>query len=92
MQNNQQQLEGLREQLLKTKKWPLRYMFKFVMPNDKETLAVVQSMMPEGGTVSYKNSANGKYVAMTYVVNMPDADSIVSLTSNVAALPGVMSL
>lgn len=91
MQNNQQ-LEGLRAQLLKTKKWPLRYMFKFVMPNDKETLAVIQSMMPNGGTVSYKSSANGKYLAMTYVVNMPDADSIVSLTSSVAALPGVMTL
>ncbi|MCQ2237397.1 MAG: hypothetical protein MJZ18_10435 [Bacteroidales bacterium] len=91
MQDNKQ-LEGLREQLLKTKKWPLRYMFKFVMPNDKETLAVVQSMMPDGGTVSYKNSANGKYIAMTYVVNMPDADSIVSLTGSVSALPNVMVL
>lgn len=86
------QLEGLRAQLLKTKKWPLKYMFKFVMPNDVRTLAEVRAMMPANGVISYKDSANGKYVAMTCVAMMPSADSIIDLTSRVASIPGVMSL
>lgn len=86
------QLEGLRAQLLKTKRWPLKYMFKFVMPNDVHVIAEVRAMMPADGVISYKDSANGKYVAMTCVAMMPSADSIVEVTCKAASLPGVMSL
>lgn len=85
-------LENLREQLLKTKEWPLKYMFKFIVPNNNDNVNRVVALLPKGGNLKFNNSKDMHYVAVTCVVDMPSADNIIEITKQATAINGVMSL
>ncbi len=89
---DQVSLEGLREQLLKTKKWPLRYMFKFIVPNSDGRVDRVVALLPDGGTNSFKPSKDLHYVAVTCVALMGSPDEIIELTRRATEIDGVISL
>ncbi len=89
---DQVSLEGLREQLLKTKKWPLRYMFKFIVPNSDGRVDRVVALLPDGGTNSFKPSKDLHYVAVTCVALMSSPDEIIELTRRATEIDGVISL
>ncbi len=85
-------LEGLREQLLKTKSWPIKYMFKFIVPNSGGRVERVIATLPEGGTNSFKTSKDLHYVAVTCVALMQSPDEIVEITRCATEVEGVISL
>lgn len=84
-------LERLREKLA-AERWPQKYMFKFVLPNDKAKLDQVLEALPQSGTTSFRNSNGDKYVGVTCVATMPSADAVIDVTSKACAVEGVVSL
>lgn len=82
----------LRETLLKNKKWPLLYMFKYIVPNEEDKVKTVVELLPNHGRVTYKHTKNLKYVSVTCVVSMKSADAIINVDSKVSGINGVMSL
>jgi hypothetical protein len=78
--------------LLKNKDWPLKYMFKFIAPNNDGKVAEVVQLLPPSGTITYKHTPNLRYVAITCVADMPTAESIVHITSKATSIDGVMAL
>lgn len=84
-------LERLREKLL-AERWPQKYMFKFVMPNDKAKMDAVLEALPTNGETRFRNSSGDKYVAVTCVAVMPSADAVMDVTTRACAIPGVISL
>lgn len=82
----------LKELLDDNKKWPLRYMFKFVIPNKDGKVDLAKSHMPAGAQLKYKHTSSLKYVSMTCVTYMKSADDIIELTQKLEDIPGVMSL
>ncbi|MFT3738620.1 MAG: hypothetical protein QM786_07660 [Breznakibacter sp.] len=82
----------LSELLSKNKKWPLQYMFKFIVPNIGNNVQTVVGLLPNHGTISYNHTPNLRYVSVTCVASMPSADSIVDITNQVTAINGVMAL
>jgi len=87
-----QDYEKLKELLAQNKKWPMLYMFKFIVPNEGGKVQQVVDLLPKHGTVSYKHTKNLKYVSVTCKVSMKSVNSIIDVTSKVAAIDGVMSL
>lgn len=84
-------LERLRGKLA-AERWPQKYMFKFVLPNDKAKLDQVLEALPQSGTTSFRNSNGDKYVGVTCVAIMPSADAVIDVTSKACAVEGVVSL
>jgi len=89
---DQQDFEKLRQRLLENKKWPLRYMFKFIAPNQDGKVDKVVELLPKHGTVTFKHTKNLRHVSVTCIVSMKSADSIIDVTTKVSAIEGVISL
>lgn len=84
--------QKLREELLKNKKWPLLYMFKFIAPNQEDNVKKVVAILPKNGDISYKHTKNLKYVSITCKVKMASAESIININAQISEIEGVMSL
>lgn len=72
--------------------WPLRYMFKFVVPNDDVTIEKVKRELPNSERLTVKLSKNGKYAAITCIAFMLSAKQIIDITTKVNSIKGVLTL
>lgn len=91
--SREESLRRLRQRLLEMPNWPQRYMFKFIAPNHDNLVNRVVEMLPQGGQKSFKPSNDLHYVGITYIIEMPTADSVIDLTQRVTTeLDGVISL
>ncbi len=84
-------MERLRQKLM-AERWPQKYMFKFVMPNDRAKLDKVLEALPQDGETRFRNSNGDKYVGVTCVATMTSADAVIDVTSKACAIDGVISL
>lgn len=91
-QSDKESLERLRQLLLKTKAWPLKYMFKFIVPNSDDKVNRVVAVLPEGGSQSFKPSKELHYVAVTCIASMSSADEIIDVVERAIEIEGVISL
>lgn len=92
MDNEKDNYEGLREKLNNNEVWPLRYMFKFIVPNADGKVDLVKSYLPKEGKISFKHTASLKFVSITCLVNMNSADEIIEITKKANAVAGVITL
>lgn len=89
MVDNYKKLKALLEQ---NKQWPLKYMFKFIVPNNHGKVDLVKSYMPEHGQLSFKHTQNLKYVSVTCVAEMETPNEIIVVTRNAMKVEGVIAL
>ncbi|MBI9052806.1 MAG: DUF493 family protein [Bacteroidales bacterium] len=82
----------LKELLSKNKNWPMLYMFKCIVPNSKDLINRVVALMPFQGKFEFKTSKNKKFVSISCVAPMSDAQKIVDITQSIAEIPDVMIL
>lgn len=84
--------DGLRNKLLENKNWPLKYMFKFIVPNKNGNVDKVVGTLPEHGQNSFKTTKNLKHVSVTCIAHMHSADDIIYILAAVSKIKGVMIL
>lgn len=87
-----QNLERLRALLLENKKWPMTYMFKFIVPNTDNKVNLVVACLPQDGRVTYNHTKNLRHVAITCVAQVDNADQIIEVTQKALSIQGVISL
>lgn len=88
----QDKYQKLRYQLMESEKWPVNYMFKFVISNRDGKVDLVKSYLPTHGTISFKHTKNLKYVAITCIVLMESADKIIEIMEKVDQVAEVIQL
>jgi hypothetical protein len=91
MQTNEKYIK-LKELLDDNKKWPLKYMFKFIIPNKDGHVDKAKAMMPERSKMDFKHTKSLKYVSLTCVAYMKSAEDIISLNQKMEQIPGAMTL
>lgn len=84
--------DKLKELLAHNKKWPLLYMFKFIVPNEEGKVQKVVDLLPKHGTVTFNHTKSLKFVSVTCKASMKSPDAIIEVTNNISSIPGVMSL
>lgn len=84
--------DNLEDILKKEKVWPLRYPFKFIVPNDLVKLESVKLMLPDPSRVTIKSSKTGKYFSLTGIFLMPNPKSIIDIYKSVAEIGDVIAL
>lgn len=89
MDNKEFDKENFKEKLEASGEFPQLYMFKFIVPNGKES--EVAALFPKHGMTT-KESSGGKYVSATIQAMMKDADQIVSIYEQAAKIEGLISL
>ena len=83
----------LKGQLEDTTKFPADYMYKFIVPTDENQLEEVQSLFNNGGAViKTKKSKTGKYISVTIVLKIKNAEEVISYYKKAEKIKGIISL
>lgn len=86
-----EQFEKLKEQL-ELQEWPDVYLFKFIAPNQSETVARVTALFDDGSDLHFQPSRTGKYISISAKEMMLDVESIMEKYRRAAEISGVISL
>ena len=82
-------IQSFKEKLEAVNEWPSLYMFKFIMPTDKQDQ--VKAIF-ETHEVIVKPSSKGKYVSLTIKMLANSSDQIIEKYLKVNEVKGVMAL
>ena len=77
---------------LEQQSWPDVYLFKFIVPNDSETVAKINAIFNESSDLVMHASRNGNYISVTVKELMLDVESIISVYDKASQIKGVISL
>lgn len=77
---------------LELQEWPNVFLFKFIAPNDSETIAKVTALFDDGTDLNYQPSKTGKYVSVSAKELMMDVDSIIQKYEKGSKIKGVIAL
>ena len=83
----------LRASLKETTTFPSEYLYKFIIPTEKEKQIQLENMFNfVGAVIKSKKSKNGKYTSISIRFVAKSADEIISKYKEVSAIEGVISL
>ncbi len=82
---------SLRTQL-ELEEWPNVYMFKFIIPNSSEKIALTMELFNDSSDISMHESSSGKFVSITAKELMLDVDSIIKKYEEATKIKGLMAL
>ncbi|WP_372775057.1 DUF493 family protein [Mangrovibacterium sp.] len=77
---------------METETWPLKYMFKFITPNNSGKVEEIKALLPDHGEFSFKHTSSLKHVAITCIALMDSADQIIEITEKIDQIEGVLIL
>lgn len=84
-------LERLKVQL-DLQDWPDIYLFKFIVPNEKEKIAQVTFLFNDSADLVMHPSRNGKYMSISAKELMLDVDSIITKYIDASKIEGLIAL
>ena len=85
--------DRLKEELEKTKEWPIKYMYKFIVPNNEENEKLVKETFEGQDFDFHKNySKSGKYTSLTVVTQEKSADDIIKKYRSLENIDGLVAL
>jgi putative lipoic acid-binding regulatory protein len=82
---------SLRKQL-DQEEWPNVYMFKFIVPNTSEKVALTMELFNNESDITMHESSTGKFISITARELMLDVDSIIKIYEEATKIKGLMAL
>jgi putative lipoic acid-binding regulatory protein len=85
--------ERLKVELDLSNTWPAEYLFKFIVPTDKEKILKVEAAFDcMGAVIKTTKSKTGKFTSISIDVQMKDAQEIIDKYIEVSTVEGIISL
>ena len=85
--------DRLQVELDNSNTWPALYLFKFIVPTDKDKIQRVESAFDcMGAVINTKKSKTGKFTSISIDVTMKDSQEIVDKYLEVSTIEGIVSL
>lgn len=85
--------ERLKVELDLSNTWPTEYLFKFIVPTDKEKIVKVEAAFDcMGAVIKTTKSKTGKFTSISIDVLMKDAQEIIDKYIEVSTVEGIISL
>jgi putative lipoic acid-binding regulatory protein len=72
--------------------WPAVYLFKFIVPNEPEKIALVTAFFNESADLVMHPSKNGNYMSISVKEMMLEVDSILEIYIKASKIKGVITL
>lgn len=84
----------LKEELnINNKVWPAKYLYKFIVPSEKEKVEAIDKAFDRmGAIIDTRQSKTGKFTSVSVDVVMPNADEIIKKYQEVSTIEGIISL
>ena len=83
----------LKHSLEETTEFPTKYLYKFILPADESKVSEIENIFNHtGAVIEKKYSKTSKYISLSILVQMADADAIIVKYKEVAIVEGVISL
>ena len=85
--------KDLKEKLENNTKFPSDYLYKFIVPTDKNQEEEVKSVFDHAGAViTTRSSKNGKFVSLSILLKVENADAVITNYHKVEEIEGIISL
>jgi len=85
--------ERLNVQLQESSTWPSDYLYKFIVPSEKEKIAQIHRIFDNtGAVIESKKSKMGKYTSLSITVNRKNPEEVIQKYREVGEVKGVISL
>jgi hypothetical protein len=85
--------ERLRGELEKSNQMPSLYLFKFIVPTDRDKIEAVENAFNGlGAVITTNKSKNGTYTAVSVNVQMESPDHVIEKYLAVYEIEGIISL
>ncbi|WP_430399076.1 DUF493 family protein [Flavobacterium sp.] len=83
----------LKDELTNTSIWPTEYLYKFIVPSDKEKVLKVEDAFNNmGAVIKSQKSKTGKYTSVSISVQMKDPDHVIEKYKEMSTIEGIISL
>ncbi|CAM3419557.1 DUF493 domain-containing protein [Flavobacterium longum] len=83
----------LKEELAGSADWPALYLYKFIVPTDRDKIEAVENAFDGlGAVITTNQSKNGKYTSVSVNVEMRDPDHVIEKYLAVYEIEGIISL
>jgi putative lipoic acid-binding regulatory protein len=91
--NTQEFFERLKVELDNSTTWPSIYLFKFIVPSEKETVFQIEDAFNcMGAVIKTTKSKTGKYTSVSVDVTMKDAQEVINKYIELSTIKGIISL
>ena len=84
--------DGLLAKLKEEKGWPKLYLFKFIIPNDNQKLALTERLFGPEAQVQINKSRTGKYLSISAKEMMLSAEEVIQRYERASAIEGLIAL
>ena len=93
IQSSEKDFDKLRKDLENLQEWPSDYIFKFIIQNnDKKKDELLSKFDLTQCRLSCKESSNKKYVSLTLIMHMNNANEVIDRYMEVSKIDGIISL
>ena len=83
----------LKDELSNTSIWPSEYLYKFIVPSDKQKVDKVESEFNNmGAVIKSHKSKTGKYTSVSISVQMKNPDHVIEKYKALSSIEGIISL
>ena len=84
---------NLKNQLDDTSTFPTDYMYKFIVPTDKNQVEEVQGLFNKvGAVIKTKKSKTGKYISISIVLKVQNSNEVILYYRKAEKIKGIISL
>ena len=82
----------LQEELNKNANWPMKYMYKFIVPNIEKIAQNVSDKFPDNVKLNKNYSRSGKYISITIITTEKNSGDIINRYKSMEDIEGLISL
>ncbi len=77
---------------LELQEWPNVYLFKFIVPNDSEKIALATALFDDSAELNLRTSSKGTYMSVSAKEMMMDVASIIDKYNRSSEIEGLVAL
>jgi uncharacterized protein len=83
----------LEKELKNATLWPSVYLFKFILPSNKNNINIIEKSFDNmGAVIKTSVSKTGKFTSVSITVNMVSAESVIAKYQELSTIEGIISL
>ena len=92
MENKEEFYRNLEIKLQEHHQFPSTYIFKFIVPNNEESVNQVKALFSGKASITTKESKSGKYISVTGKEIILESKEVISVYRNAESIEGLISL
>jgi hypothetical protein len=82
----------LLELLVRDFTWPSKYMFKFVVPFEAESLEILKTLFSDKAVIKHRESKTSKFISFTATQIMDNPDEVINIYKEAEKIDKIIAI